>query len=172
MKKQTNPNSLANLKPFKKGETSGSHVRTGRPPSLALMIQKATKHGQTLMEGMLSIADGSMIISGEPPRHQDRIRAVEWLADRGFGKAVETVLTADASGERLDLAREVARQLMARRAQTVEAGAVVEVVTVSPGTPGPSGQTGGGGGPVQDEDEGGGEPPPDGGGSHDILTFS
>lgn len=146
--------SLANLKPRRKGDPPLAGA--GRPPSLALMIQKATGHGQALMDKMLSIADGSMIISGEPPRHQDRIRAVEWLADRGFGKAVETVLTADASGERLDLAREVARQLMARRAQTVEAGTVVDVVTVSPANPVRSGQPGDGATPVSDEDEGGG----------------
>jgi len=37
---------------------------------------------------MLAVARGEKV-GGSNPKVSDRLKAVEWLADRGFGKAVE-----------------------------------------------------------------------------------
>ena len=71
------------------------------------MVREQTENGFELVEAMLKILRGEMMVertlmkggeeysTKEEPAHADRIRAAQWLADRGFGKVVETNINLD-----------------------------------------------------------------------------
>lgn len=71
----------------------------GRPKGLAAMVRALTDDGRTIIEivaGMLVDPDTS---------GRDRLEAAKILLDRGYGRAVETSLTVNATaGEALELA--------------------------------------------------------------------
>ncbi len=62
----------------------------GRPQGLAERVRRATKNGKTIVDFMISVARG-MNIDGRKPRLGDRVDAVKWLADRGWGRAIQGV---------------------------------------------------------------------------------
>ena len=106
---------LANLK-------RGNSVNlTGRPKGLAQLVREQTDDGKELVKIMMEIVRGELVVEKtfgdrtyeEYPSHKDRIAAAQWLADRGFGKAVETNLNVDINGNSEALADVIARQLMA-----------------------------------------------------------
>jgi len=93
------------LTPWPKG-VSGN--KGGRPKGLAALVRENTDDGSELVEKMLSILRGEMKVEksyidkdggehivNESPSHRDRIAACQWLSDRGFGKAVETLVVDD-----------------------------------------------------------------------------
>ena len=59
----------------------------GRPKGFALGIRQATKEGQELIDFMLRVFRGTE--AGAEIEHQ--VMAATWLADRGFGKPVQSV---------------------------------------------------------------------------------
>jgi hypothetical protein len=68
---------------FKPGQSGNPG---GRPKGLASLVQSATRDGADLVSIMTRIATGKLLVNKRPPSHRDRIAAIEWLADRGFGK--------------------------------------------------------------------------------------
>ena len=71
----------------------------GRPKGLATLVREQTRDGKEIVELMLGIMRGTHTILGytaegvpfqREPSHRDRIESAEWLADRGFGKALIT----------------------------------------------------------------------------------
>ncbi len=99
---------------------------SGRPKGLMPYVRSITKDGKLLADTALSIATGELIVKetrysedGESyeversPSVGDRIKAIEWLADRGFGKAVETSVNLDVTTDSHALADIIARQLLA-----------------------------------------------------------
>lgn len=74
---------LANLKPWPKGVSGNPGGGAAR--RFAARIRKATRNGQDLIEVAYAIA-----MSGKS-EDKDRLAAVKWLADRGFGKAPITI---------------------------------------------------------------------------------
>ena len=93
---------LANLKPWVKG--SGINPG-GRPKGLAERCREATRDGADVVQFMLDVLQGK-----EDCKTADRLEAAKWFADRGFGKAMETTLTATADANDPDsIARALAR---------------------------------------------------------------
>ena len=90
----------------------------GRPKGLAALVRAQTKDGKELVDLMIGVLRGKLIVNGKRPSFGDRIKAAEWLADRGWGKSVETIAI-DASDEceqnfqqAIAVARLVARERM------------------------------------------------------------
>ena len=106
---------MRGLKPYLKGQ-SGKPGRYAnkQPKSLAAMVRASSKDGAELIAIMLQIARGKLKVpvydaSGirvdKLPSHSDRMEAVRWLADRGFGKVTDVIdiATSQASGPSLDV---------------------------------------------------------------------
>lgn len=114
----------------------------GRPKGFAALVRERTKHGVELVEialkvmrGSLTVervsydADGNEKITKERPAIKDRLVALQWLADRGWGKAQETISLQNPDGSNLispDLLQAAA--LLAKGLS--EAGTVTEVEIV------------------------------------------
>lgn len=62
-------------------------VGSGRPAGLAQLVRRQTRNGELLVEIMLDIAQAKVAEC----RTADRVSAVEWLADRGWGKAAQII---------------------------------------------------------------------------------
>ena len=107
---------MRGLRPFGPGNPNsnpgGRPVKA--PKSLAAFVRASSKDGKELVIIMLQIARGKLKVpvydaSGvrvdKLPSHSDRMEAVRWLADRGFGKVVDVVDLAvgQASGPSLDV---------------------------------------------------------------------
>ena len=78
----------------------------GRPKGLASMVRELTKDGRELVNLNLQIMRGKLTVTrfdsegnahDVGPSIQDRQRAIEYLTDRGFGKAID--LHADVTGQ-------------------------------------------------------------------------
>ena len=110
------PSRMRGLRPFGKnnpnGNPGGRPVKA--PKSLAAFVRGSSKDGKELVIIMLQIARGKLKVPvfdaagirvDKLPSHSDRMEAVRWLADRGFGKVVDVVDLAvgQASGPSLDV---------------------------------------------------------------------
>lgn len=84
---------------------------SGRAKGLTSIVKEMTDDGKELCRIMWEIAQGTLYVTdtyhdgdGKPrtidrePSHKDRIAAVEWLADRGFGKVSQSVDLSGATG--------------------------------------------------------------------------
>ena len=106
---------LRGLRPFTKGQSGKPGRHSSKvPKSLAAMVRASSKDGAELIAVMLSIARGKLKVPvfdaagvrvDKLPSHSDRMEAVRWLADRGFGKVVDVVDLAvgQASGPSTDV---------------------------------------------------------------------
>lgn len=63
----------------------------GRPKGLVSLVRERTRDGEALVECALKLLRGEEVLPGRKPRLEDVRWAIEWLADRGFGRAVQTV---------------------------------------------------------------------------------
>jgi hypothetical protein len=72
---------LGNLIPWRPGQ--GSPNPGGRPKGLAALVREQTKDGQELVRFMLGV------LRGRKTPLRLRMEAAAWLADRGFGKALQ-----------------------------------------------------------------------------------
>lgn len=86
--------------PFKKGNSGGC----GRPKSFNYLIRRETKGGKELVQLAVDIMRGLLRVKGyggidTNPTIKERFEALKWLADRGWGKALESyeVTTNDGS---------------------------------------------------------------------------
>lgn len=101
---------------WKKGQPSANPG--GRPKGLARLIrEKCGQDGEKLIEFALSVLHGELTItqekmqagSGEvlalqiPPTIAERIEALKWLADHGYGKAVASLQLSGPGGGPLQL---------------------------------------------------------------------
>lgn len=75
-----------NLIPWKPGQSGNPNGRPKDSDRLAAYIRESTKSGREIADFMMGVMRGTdkLFMKG-----QDRIKAAEWLADRGFGKAKE-----------------------------------------------------------------------------------
>ena len=107
---------MRGLRPFGRdnpnGNPGGRPVKA--PKSLAAFVRNSSKDGKELVVIMLQIARGKLKVPvydsagvrvDKLPSHSDRMEAVRWLADRGFGRVVDVVDLAvgQASGPSLDI---------------------------------------------------------------------
>lgn len=83
----------------------------GRPKGLAALVRAETKDGAELVAYMLAVL--------RAPKQPTALRllAAQWLADRGFGKAVQTVeldASIEATVTTVDPVREKIREVLTR----------------------------------------------------------
>ena len=69
----------------------------GRPKSLSSLVREQTKDGQELVRFMLGVLRGRK----QPVRL--RMEAAAWLADRGFGKALQQMELTGADGGPMEI---------------------------------------------------------------------
>lgn len=74
----------------------------GRPKGLTTLVREQTRDGAELVEFMLRLLRGKR----QPLRY--RLEAAAWLADRGFGKAVQQVELGGPNAEPLTIRIEYA----------------------------------------------------------------
>jgi hypothetical protein len=75
-----------------KGQSGNPKGRASAGAKFARVIRSRTNDGQALLEFALEVMEGK-----HGAELSDRIDALKWLADRGWGKAVETVVLEDES---------------------------------------------------------------------------
>ena len=63
---------------------------SGRPKSFASLIRAKSVEGEKLVRFAFKVLDGKEV-NGVKPSIELSFRALEWLADRGWGKAVQNV---------------------------------------------------------------------------------
>ena len=64
----------------------------GRPKGLAAYIRERTHDGRDLVDFVVDVFQGNgERLNGHPPKLEVRFEAATWLADRGFGKPVQTI---------------------------------------------------------------------------------
>jgi len=86
---------------FVKGFTAN---KGGRPKGLAALVREQTDDGKELVRLMWEIAQGTLFVTDtyydatgkerkvdKEPSHRDREAAIEWLADRGWGKPSQSL---------------------------------------------------------------------------------
>jgi len=79
-----------NPRPFQPGQSGNPGGRPKGTHALATLILEETHDGEKLVRFFMDVFTGQKVL-GRTPRLSDRIRAAEWLADRGWGKAPQTI---------------------------------------------------------------------------------
>ena len=74
-------------RPFLPGQTGNAG---GRPKGLASYIRDTTDGGREMVDLMVAVMRGETV-DGKKPKVRDRMDAVSWLADRGFGRAIAQI---------------------------------------------------------------------------------
>ncbi len=87
----------------------------GRPKGIAQQIRELTNGGKGIFERM------NAIWTGEEPgfNSRDRLEAGKWLADRGWGRAVETSVQVEADAATQGAATELATEQLEQLARSV-----------------------------------------------------
>lgn len=88
------PLALVRGRPFAPGNSANPG---GRPKGLASLVRQETKDGAELVAFMLRVLRGRK----QPLRY--RLEAASWLADRGFGKALQQMEVSGPEGEALTI---------------------------------------------------------------------
>lgn len=73
--------------PWKPGESGNP---SGRPKSFASLIRAKSVEGEKLVSFAFKVLDGKEV-NGVKPSIELSFRALEWLADRGWGRSVQNV---------------------------------------------------------------------------------
>ena len=93
----------------------------GRPKGLAALVRAQTKDGKELVDLMLQVLRGKLVVNGRKPNISERMKAVEWLADRGWGKPVETHAIEDPDEDEQNFQQVIAvARLLARERMGIE----------------------------------------------------
>jgi len=79
-----------NLKPFQPGQSGNPGDRPKGTHALATLILEVTQDGEELVRFFMAVFAGRNVL-GRTARLSDRIKAAEWLTDRGWGKAPQTM---------------------------------------------------------------------------------
>lgn len=102
----------------------------GRPKGLAARVRTATSEGADIVEFMVGV------LRNGKASNKDRIEAAKWLADRGFGRAVETTVTVQGSGETSGALADLADAQLEHLARTLKpADLATPLATVLPFSP-------------------------------------
>jgi hypothetical protein len=93
--------------PWAKGQSGNSKGAPKRCNALARIVREKTLQGEELVLFALSVMRGEALgatstkdgdtAEVETPSVHDRLDAMKWLADRGWGKAIEHIEIEDAS---------------------------------------------------------------------------
>lgn len=106
---------LATGVPFPKGKSAnpgGVPGKNPKPGSLAARVREATNGNQDQVEFFTALALGEI----EGATVADRIKANEWLANRGAGKAPDVVVNVEAEKDELeDVSSDEIRTLLGRK---------------------------------------------------------
>ncbi len=88
----------------------------GRPKGIAAQIRALTNDGKGIYERMHAIW------TGEEPgfNSRDRLEAGKWLADRAYGRAVETTVQVEADAQSQGAATELATEQLEQLARSVD----------------------------------------------------
>jgi hypothetical protein len=94
------PQSLANLRPWTADDRArrvGGHANHPRI-RLSQYIRAQTHEGEELVDFMVRVMRGEHVEGlGRKPRMRERLLAIEWLADRAYGKPREHINLEDGS---------------------------------------------------------------------------
>ena len=101
----TGPNS--GLRPWRPGESGNPLGRPKGSRELAHLVLAATENGEELVKALLAVIRGEVpdlpgVQKGQVVRVSDRLKAVEILMDRAFGKAPQHLELGGAGGTKWD----------------------------------------------------------------------
>jgi hypothetical protein len=88
---------VANLRPFSPGRSGNPGGRPKGQAGLSAYIKRQTRDGKEIVHFFLDVMRGVQRVEVEEGREavvlfpsKERLEAAYWLADRGFGKAVQS----------------------------------------------------------------------------------
>ena len=134
-------NSNNNLSPWQPGQSGNPSGRPKGTRDLAGYVLETTDGGKELVDALLSIARGVMPNvaaqeSSRPRKDQqvrsaDRLKAIEMLLDRGFGRSPQQLDIAHSVSDRpLESLSDATLQLLVENARQLEEGIGNIVITV------------------------------------------
>ena len=123
-------NTSKNLVNWQPGQSGNPAGRPKGTRELSHLVLEATDDGRELVDALVAISKGSLpeILDGKATKEvtvRDRLRAIELLLDRGYGKPAATLEVSGHVDHDLHIDEDVLLALMARK-QELEAGMVVE----------------------------------------------
>ncbi len=125
---KVHPNSLANLKPFKKGQPSANP--SGRPKASYRVAELAREHTEEALATLVGVMNGTLLDGdGKPANLKIRADAARTLLDRGHGKSASLKEVKHDLGKGAGGLVSALREISARPTIVIEGDAVTEVPT-------------------------------------------